>query len=174
MLIEGPTAAPLREDRRHWRNNFSSDRKAQGTCHSLGNGSRGLASLLLSSVNTERVAFVPGASAAPPKACRADDNSPNFTHNSALVARSAHHKAVSDPLSVVDATLSQTSLAATNWIHSLAKSSNRANNLPRGMAPLPTLWSIRSTSSRLLVPPPMPRNLGTAFITAARFSNNIR
>ena len=58
VMPEGPAAAPLREDRRHQRNNFSSRSKGKGgTCSntSLGNGSRGLAGLLLSSVNIERV-----------------------------------------------------------------------------------------------------------------------
>ena len=152
-MPEGPAAAPLREDRRHRRNNFSYRSKGKGgTCSntSLGNGSRGLASLLLSSVNIERVAFVPGACAAPSRACRADDNSPNCTNNSALVARSAMSSrgCLRTDLRRADATLSsQTSLAATNWIQSpLAKASNRAINLLLGMAPLPgrnRLWPNR-------------------------------
>ena len=146
-------------------------------------GSRGLAGLLLLSVNIERVAFVPGASAAPSRTCRADDNSPNCTNNSALVARS---RSPSCGCNTVVA-----SFACCNQLDPISpgKSLKPCNQFASGDGPTANLVEKHPWQHEEQLPPsgllvassnanynallngPL-RNLGTAFITAARFSNN--
>ena len=142
-MPEGPPAAPFFDDLRFLLNTSSSKSNATGGTWfstSGGRGSRGCGGLLEASVSCRRVASLPGARAAPSRACRADDNSPTCTNLSARIAlNSTSSCRLLRPL-LLDcaACSSQMRLASNNHPQSpRVKASNRVTNFSLDITPPP-------------------------------------
>ena len=137
-MPEGPP-----DDLRFLLNTSSSKSYANGGTWfstSGGRGSRGWGGLLEASVSCLRVASLPGARAAPSKACRADDNSPTCTNLSARIALNSKSSCrLLQPLLLDSAACSsQMRLASNNHSQSpQEKASNRVTNFSRDMTPPP-------------------------------------